>query len=760
MDSAEGLILSRRWFEERGGLTFEYWVRSEDGPIRVLVPGQESVFFVAQDTTLPDASFRRVNRPLKTLSGELVDALYFRSHRTLRDYASQLKGRGIATFESDVKAEDRYLMERFVFGSVRVEGESRSCEGYREFVSPHLTPSSVVPDLRVASIDIETEGLDGRLYSIGVHTVDKTRIFMVGDQKDDEGIEFCHDEAILYRHFLAWMAEYDPDVLIGWNVVAFDLAFLVRRAKELNVSFTLGRGKSKCDVMLPMTRRQSHIARLQGRVILDGIQLMRLGLWNFESFSLEYVAREMLGVGKLIQTPDDRVEEINRMYREDPQALAKYNLEDCRLVSEIFKNADLLNFAIARSQLTGLALDRQGGSVASFDFQYLPRLHREGFVGPDTGAITDAVMSPGGYVMDSKPGLYQNVLVLDFKSLYPSIIRTFYIDPLGLAINEGEQVAGYLGATFSRETSILPGLIESLWAARDAAKREKNAPLSQAIKIIMNSFYGVLGSTGCRFYDPKLATSITKRGHDLITRTRDFIEEQGYEVIYGDTDSVFVLIGDEPASDSQKIGSDLAEGLNQWWTETLERELDLESHLEIEFETHYEKFFMPTIRGTQKGSKKRYAGLIRHGEELEVQFKGLESVRTDWTPLARRFQREVFRRVFLGEPYVEYVKSIADGTRSGEFDDELVYRKRLRQKIEEYTKNVPPHAQAAKKLDRPRRWVEYVITLNGPEPIEKWTSALDYDHYLDRQLAPAVDGLLGCFGDSFEKLTGKQMEMF
>lgn len=760
MDTAEGLILSRRWQDDRDGLKFEFWVRTSEGPVRVVVPKQESVFFVERDADVGDGGFRRVERELKTLSGKSVDALYFKSQRDLRDKADKLKARGVKTFESDVKPEDRYLMERFIFGSVKVEGESRQCDGYREFISPHFSPSDAVPDLRVASIDIETEGLDGRLYSIGIHTVERTHVFMVGDKGDDEFIEYCHDESVLFRHFLKWVEDYDPDVFIGWNVVAFDLAFLVRRAKELNVNFTLGRAHSTCEVMLPQTRRQSHIPRLWGRVILDGIQLMRLGLWSFESFSLEYVARELLGVGKLIQSPDDRVGEINRMFREDPLALAKYNAEDCRLVTEIFDKADLLNFAIARSHLTGLNLDRQGGSVAAFDFQYLPRLHREGFVGPDTGSITDPIMSPGGYVMDSKPGLYQNVLVLDFKSLYPSIIRTFYIDPLGLAVDEGEQVAGFIGATFSRDQSILPGLIETLWAARDEAKRNQNAPLSQAIKIIMNSFYGVLGSSGCRFYDPKLATSITKRGHELITRSRDFIEEQGYDVIYGDTDSVFVLVGENPSKSCQSIGDTLASSLNTWWTEVLKDESNLRSHLEIEFETHYETFFMPTIRGTQKGSKKRYAGLIRKGEVFEVQFKGLESVRTDWTPLARRFQREVFRRIFLGEPYEDFIKSIADGTRNGEFDDELHYRKRLRRGIEEYTKNVPPHAQAAKKLGKPRRWIEYVITTKGPEPIEMWTSPLDYSHYLDKQLGPAVDGLLGCFGDSFEKLTGKQMEMF
>ena len=201
--------------------------------------------------------------------------------------------------------------------------------------------------------------------------------------------------------------------------------------------------------------------------------------------------------------------------------------------------------------------------------------------------------------------------------------------------------------------------------------------------------------------------------------------------------------------------------MNQCWKETLRDEFDLESRLEVEFEMHYLRFFMPTIRGSEKGSKKRYAGLVRKANgELEIRFTGLEAVRTDWTPLARDFQRELFRRIFLNEPYEDYVKRVAEDLLDGKYDDQLFYRKRLRRKLEEYTKNVPPHVQAARKLDKPGRWVAYAITLNGPEPIEKRQSPFDYAHYLDRQLAPVADGILNLFGQSFEKLNGKQMDMF
>src|SRR6185369_10980966 len=176
----------------------------------------------------------------------------------------------------------------------------------------------------------------------------------------------------------------------------------------------------------------------------------------------------------------------------------------------------------------------------AFDFLYLPRLHRRGFVAPDVGVEVDAVPSPGGHVLESVPGLFRNVLSFDFRSLYPSIIRTFQIDPLGLYQPGDDPVPGEEGATFAREGAILPTLIDTLHAARSKAIADDNAALSRAIKILMNSFYGVLGTPGCRFFDPRLPTSITRRGHAIIERARTFFEAEGLPVLYGDTDSVFV----------------------------------------------------------------------------------------------------------------------------------------------------------------------------------------------------------------------------
>ena len=785
--TVEGFLLSRQWRDGPDGVHLSYWASSSAGPLHINLPSQKAVCFTARDTvlSLPPGTERKTLQ-LRLLGAGHADALYFESQRALLDFRDRINGAGMLA-EADIKPTDRFLMERFINASFVASGQINQRNGYIEMQSPNLKSADFLPDLKTLSLDIETRGMSRQLYSIGAAGVTEDRVFMVGDAAEYAArttaqhgyeLEFCRDEKETLQRFFAWLATQDPDLIIGWSVVNFDLEFLFKKCNELNISFAFGRGREEASILQPSRDGAGpRVARLPGRPVLDGIDLLKAGFWSFESFSLDNVAHKLLGKNKLISSGTDKVAEINRLYREDKAKLADYNIEDCKLVREIFSHAGLIDFAVQRSAITGLAIDRMGGSVAAFDHLYLPRLHRQGFVAGSNTDENSGLGSPGGYVMDSQPGLFRNVLVLDFKSLYPSIIRTFFIDPLGLAVGLEEHdntrdippeqstersVAGFHGARFSRDKHILPAMIGDLWQARDQAKKEKNVAMSQAIKIIMNSFYGVLGASGCRFYNQQLASSITRRGHEIITRSRDFIEQAGYQVIYGDTDSVFVLLDqqiDEKAADA--IGHQLMHSLNDWWSNTLEQEHQLTSRLEVEYETHYLRFLMPTVRGLNTGSKKRYAGLVRSdNNELAMIFKGLEAVRTDWTPLARDFQRELFHRIFTDQPFEDFVKSTASALQAGEKDSELVYRKRLRRKLEDYQRNVPPHVQAARKQKTPGHWVNYIITRNGPEPLDCLESPPDYQHYMDKQLAPAADSILHFMDTSFATLTDAQMQMF
>ncbi|MEO8796254.1 MAG: DNA polymerase domain-containing protein, partial [Polyangiaceae bacterium] len=352
--------------------------------------------------------------------------------------------------------------------------------------------------------------------------------------------------------------------------------------------------------------------------------------------------------------------------------------------------------------------------------------------------------------------------------LYPSIIRTFRIDPLGLYRPGVDPLPGEDGAVFARapDASILPGLITTLHDARSQAMADGNEALSRAIKIVMNSFYGVLGTPGCRFFDARLPTSITRRGHAVIERARRFFEDRGLVVLYGDTDSLFVHLAGEPTEeDARARGQALAAELTALLAAEIARDLRVESKLELKLESHYLRFLMPTTRGTARGSKKRYAGWVRkkNGEPGLV-VRGLEAVRTDWTPLARNAQRELLRRVFTDEPYAEWLEELTHALLRGELDGELVYTKLLRRNLEDYASDsAPPHVRAARlrgEAGQHEAQIAYVMTTQGPEPVLERRSPIDREHYLEKQLAPACDVVLGLLGTTFEREAGVQGSLF
>ncbi|MFJ4195057.1 DNA polymerase II [Pseudomonas sp. NPDC089534] len=786
MDVQQGFVLTRHWRDTPAGTEVEFWLATDAGPRRVRLPHQPSVAFIpaeqrgqAERVLADEKNVELRPLALQDFEHRPVLGLYCQQHGQLMRLETALNRAGVDVFEADVRPPERYLMERFITAPVRFGG-TPDADGV--LTDAHLKPASGYrPALRLVSLDIETTE-QGELYSIALEGCGERQVYMLGAPNGDGSavdfdLEYCDSRTLILKKLNDWFARHDPDAIIGWNLVQFDLRILHEHARRLGVPLKLGRGGEEMQ-WREHGSRTHFFASAAGRLIIDGIESLRSATWSFPSFSLENVAQTLLGEGKSIDNPYQRMDEINRMFAEDKPSLAKYNLKDCELVTRIFAKTDLLNFLLERASVTGLPADRSGGSVAAFTHLYMPLMHRQGFVAPNLGTNPPQA-SPGGFVMDSRPGLYESVLVLDYKSLYPSIIRTFLIDPVGLIEGlrqpgDAESVPGFRGARFSRTRHCLPSIVARVAEGREQAKRERNAPLSQALKIIMNAFYGVLGSSGCRFFDTRLASSITLRGHEIMLRTRQLIEAQGHAVIYGDTDSTFVWLrrphGQEEAA---QIGRALVQSVNDWWRGHVREQYGLESALELQFETHYKRFLMPTIRGAEEGSKKRYAGLVtRPDGREEMVYKGLETVRTDWSPLARQFQQELYERIFRREPYQDYVREYVRQTLAGAFDDRLVYRKRLRRTLDDYERNVPPHVRAARLADdynaqhgRPRQyqnggWISYVITLAGPEPLEARRAAIDYDHYITRQLQPVADAILPFVDDDFSTLVGGQMGLF
>lgn len=787
MDLQQGFVLTRHWRDTAAGTEVEFWLATDQGPRRVRLAMQRSVAFVPLEQVEPIRRLIEHEREVELRPLALSDfrhrpvlGLYCHQHRQLIQLARQIKDAGLDIYEADIRPPERYLMERFITAPVWFSGTP---DAHGAVLQTQLKPApDYRPHLKLVSLDIETNER-GDLYCIGLHGCGQRQVYMLGPANGDAEavdfcLEYCQTRAELIERLNGWLTLHDPDAIIGWNLVQFDLRILREHAQRFGMPLMLGRGDEAVEWREQGSEHRHYFVSAPGRLILDGIEALRSATWSFSSFSLENVAQSLLGEGKAIDNPYQRMASINRMFAQDKPSLARYNLKDCELVTRIFEKTELLPFLLERASVTGLPVDRSGGSVAAFTHLYLPLMHRQGFVAPNLGEKVPEA-SPGGFVMNSRPGLYDSVLVLDYKSLYPSIIRTFLIDPVGLIEGlrqpgDDYAVPGFKGAHFSRTRHCLPAMVERVWEGREAAKREQNKALSQALKIIMNAFYGVLGSSGCRFFDTRLASSITMRGHEIMHQTRELIEAQGYTVIYGDTDSTFVWLGRPHAeAEAQQIGRSLVQLINRWWREHLQETYGLASALELQFESHFHRFLMPTIRGAEEGSKKRYAGLVKGADGTdEMVFKGLETVRTDWSPLAQRFQRELYLRIFNAEPYQDYVQRYVSQTLSGELDELLVYRKRLRRRLDDYQRNVPPHVRAARMADayndekgRPRQyqnggWISYLMTKAGPEPLEARRSPVDYDHYIERQLKPIADAILPFVNDRFARLIDVQLDLF
>ena len=750
-------ILTGEWLDVRGKNVLRFVGTSDKLGIVEMTFSNNPVFFIQNKSVISNLSvpFSRKEVELKSFDGNKVDALYFNTQRDLKTAAEELEGKGIRTFESDIDPARRFLMERFINAQVQVEGTFTKKKNLTSFSNPKIDPCEFTPKLIIASIDIETGSQNNQLYSIAIHLSGKDeerKVFIVSEEKTKlpDYIDTFENENELLRNFLKWFEEKDPDIIIGWHVIGFDLMFLERKCNDLMIPFNIARADGR--VSLRQRKPSGFFASVTGRIVIDGPVALRSSFFTFEDYRLETVAQEMLEEGKAISQDHNKVEEIERMFAEDKASLAEYNLKDAELVTNIFIKAGLTELSIRRAQLSGLLMDELGMMTAAFDHFFLPKLHRVGYVAPNVKDLQTSEHAAGGYVMDPIPGIYDDVIVLDFKSLYPSIIQTFKIDPYSNLKSDVDTIETLNSYKFSSTKHFLPEFIDQLIEQRNIAKKKKDKQLSQAIKILMNSFYGVMGSFGCRFYHPNLPTAITGTGQKLLMGSKSFLADNGYEVIYGDTDSLFVKLKEGEGEKAEENGNRIAADLNNFWSKKIQKEYNLKSYLEIEFEKYYRKFILTPARGSETGAKKRYAGMLVDGEKETIEFVGMEFVRSDWTRLAKEFQVELYSRIFNNEEIENWLREIVNKVKSGKYDEKLVYRKRLRKDIDEYTKNIPQHVKAARLLPEASGTVYYVITKRGPIPVELKHTDIDYDHYIERQLKPIADSVLILLGESFDSI--------
>jgi len=703
----------------------------------------------------------------RTFAGEPVVRITVAVPADVPPLRRRLEEMGIECFEADVRFAYRYMIDHGIRGSMVVDGPFERHERLgRVYRNPELTPCRWVPSLRVLSLDIETSPRADQVYSIALHSPDHSRVLIVHDQHL-AGAEVVPSEQVLIRRFLGYLDALNPDVLTGWNVIDFDFAVLARAARRHGIRFAIGRTDDEFEAHRDPSFTRESRAVVCGRLVLDALALMRGAFIRLDDYRLETAAQEFLGRGKLI-SGDHRATEIDRLYHVDPQRLVDYNLEDARLVSEILDRTGLIDLAVERSLLTGMPLDRVSAAIASVDSLYLGALRQRGLVAPSVGREAKDARIAGGYVMESQPGLCRNVLVFDFKSLYPSIIRTFNLDPmtwLADGATASDAIVAPNGARFHRnQPGILPALVASLAAEREQARHAGQLVKANAIKILMNSLYGVLGSGASRLFFPEVANAITHFGQLLIRTAAAFATGGGYRVLYGDTDSLFIDSAQPDAELALALGERLRVEIGNAVGAFVRERFGCESFLELEFEKLYHRFFLPEVRGGKVGSKKRYAGLLidANGQE-RIEFVGLESVRRDWSEVSKRLQAGLLELVFHDQPVEAFVRTFVADLRAGRFDQELAYRKAVRKDLDAYTKTTPPHVRAARKQQRPGgRIIEYVVTRNGPEPLGEETAPPDYDHYVEHQIKPVADAILRFLGTDFDRVvkTKRQLELF
>jgi DNA polymerase II len=707
----------------------------------------------------------------RNFAGAAVCRLETKTPQDIPGLRDRLHAAGIQTFEADVRFAVRYLIDRGIKGGCEIDGEWLPGNGIaRVYHNPALRPAEVDLEPRVLSFDIETSGKDDRLLAISLYApgIDEVLIVDGSSRAMPERATRCADERAALDTFCARVREIDPDVLTGWNVIDFDLTVLERVAARLNHPLFLGREPGSIRLRKAEGYFGSGQASIPGRVVLDGIDLLRGAFVRMDEYSLDAVARDVLGEGKAVAGDvNDRIAEILHNYRHDLAAFALYARTDARLAFEILARLKLVPLAIARSRLTGMAPDRVAASIASFDFLYLTELERRSVVAPSVHAGDSGVHAAqqGGHVLEPTTGLHRNVWVFDFKSLYPSIIRTFNIDPLSYVEHPlpGADLIRTAGGAFGRASAILPRMLDELFPRREAAKKAGDGVASNAIKILMNSFYGVLGTPACRFYNPALANAITGTGRDLLLWSKAWFEAKGFKVLYGDTDSLFVDSRADDPRQARERGRELAAAL----TQDLERHIDerwrVASRLELEFEKLYLKLFLPRARHSTRGTSKRYAGLLGGAQADSVEFVGMEVVRRDWTALAKQVQRELYQRLFTDQSVDVYLADVVMKVRNGDLDDALVYRKNLRKDADDYTATTPPHVVAARKSTQPLgRMISYVMTTAGAEPLDNVRHSLDREHYVMKQVKPVAEPVLATLGLDFERVIGdsRQIDLY
>ncbi len=737
--------------------------------------------------------------------------IYANFPKAVPHLSRELESWGWQCHEKDILFIHRYLRDQGItpFTLVKATGSLGKEDSLRipAFFAETIEQESkeALPHPRILAIDIETysqrreiDPQKNPILMIGLYGVDELGKDNEagkdeGGRKDDgarkefqkvitwkrfphklDYLEHVQDEVELLKRFRDIVVQYDPDIITGYFTDGFDFPYLKTRADKHKVRLDLGLDGSELSTGSGgrATFREGE-AKIKGMLHLDMLKFIRNIFGKdlkTESFSLDAVSAELLGHKK----HPLNVDELSHVWDAEPERLVDfcaYNLHDAHLAGKLCQQLlpDMMEFTKLISLPTfDLIRMRFSRLVENY---ILKRALEFNVLAPNKPADQETEERreksiEGAFVLEPAPGLYKNIIVFDFRSLYPTIITAHNIGPEGFRCSccrEKEHVPEKDEYWFcQREKKFLPSVLEELILRRADLKRlikeekEKGNDTkilearSYALKILANSFYGYLGFYGARWYSLESAASTTAYARNYIKQTIKKAEERGFKVIYGDTDSMFMIL-------ENKILDHAMEFMN-------EINFDLPGHMELEFQGFYPQGLFVAQKGTERGAKKRYALIDKKGM---VKITGFETVRRNWSRIGKEVQEKVLSLVLTNqvETAVEYVKETVKKLKKGEISNQqLIIKTQITRELDNYS-SVGPHVTIARRLQGlgenvpPGTLVEYIIGKGtglvrerARLPSEVKEGEYDADYYINSQLLPAVAGIFAVLGYSEEDL--------
>lgn len=712
-------------------------------------------------------------------------------------------------YEADILFKYRFMVDRNIYGMqwLEVEGErvntivSKTLSFRAESIKPLELEENA--DLKYMAFDIECVPSDPRkpldnkkdiivMISLAFSHEYRGRksLVLVAKRTSGENVQGFSTEKEMLEEFLKVINDYDPDVLTGYNVNMFDFPYIIERLKQNKLPQNLGR-TDKITFLRTLGMTQEFV--LTGRIVVDPYQILKRDPWvKFPRYDLNTVARLLLNDEK----HDIEYGEMAGLWngtREDLSKFIEYCRKDATLSLKLVLDRGMLDKFVELSKVSGLLLqDVMGGQTRRIETMILHEFRKKGFVMPLAPSKNELVRRTkerdkqglkGAIVLEPKKGLQAEgcVLVLDFKSLYPSIMRTYNISPDTLTYTEENSHQSPSGANFidqSIHEGIFPNILARVLAARSSAKKimktkkgEEKRMLNAkqlALKDISNSFYGYTGYTRARLYTIDVANTITAYGRKNIEKTRKLVEENfDVEVVYGDTDSIFVKTKTANLDEAKELG----EKISKFVTEKLP------GYLELDFEKIYRTFLILT--------KKRYAGWrfdkTDEGWHDNIEMRGIETVRRDWCPLVSELMEKVLHTILKEGDLakaIELVKSTINDLRTGKIPlEKLTIIKGITKNIDNY-EGMLPHIELARKLtkrnphDPPKIGdrLGFVIIkgdqmlskrAEDPKYVEQNRIQIDSDYYIESQLLPPIERILVAVGIQRSEVlgTGRQMSL-